>query len=511
MEMAITQLTFASITAVLFILANCAARKRVSARVRYAVGVLLVAAFMLPVKIPLMQISIRTETAENAYFEQTQTESTQAGITAPALPNTAPPENVPPAPRTENLIFAIYAAGAILSLFCIFWCYCRAAKALQRCGRAPSERENRIFLEACRKQGLSRVPRLLVCPQNAIGSSLMFGFRRQTVLIAENMGEEELALILGHELTHCKRKDPLFKAVLALLGALYWFNPIIHLFIRTMINLCEESCDEKFLSGSSYESKIQYCRLLITTAAAKKQTKIFFTSFKGGSKTMKRRLENILNKKSKVVAAVLVLSVLLVTMLTSAIYFTLPPSNVKVAYLDSWDKVKEAITEQAILTSDYDVEYTYHMKNGEINVQGFANGKEFDVTGTLISRNHNGAKLIYEANDANGNYEVLYSAIELAQFKEFEKPAEETRPDITSWNHTPYLFFKNYAESHQDYKNAIILYLNPTGTDDVLVIEIFIKDNFVAEYQKNNTVIYNPDAIGKHLLWFSLWYQENSK
>ena len=226
---------------------------------------------------------------------------------------------------------------------------------------------------------------------------------------------------------------------------------------------------------------------------------------------MKRRLENILNKKSKIVAAVLVVSVLLVTMLTSAIYFTLPPNNVKVAYLDEWDKVKESITEQYILTSDYDVEYTYSMENGEINVKGFANGKEFDVTGTLVSRNHNGAKLIYNAADANGNYEVLYSAIELAQFTEFEMPAEEARPGVTSWNHKPYLFFKNFAESNPDYENVIILYLNPNGTDDVLAIEIFIKDNFVTEYQENNTVIYNPEAIGKHLLWFSLWYQENGK
>ena len=179
------------------------------------------------------------------------------------------------------------------------------------------------------------------------------------------------------------------------------------------------------------------------------------------------------------------------------------------AYFDRWDKIQGAVTEEDILKEDYEVEYTYSMKNGEVNVKGIANGKEFDVTGTILTRNHNGAKLIYESNDTKGNYKILYSAIELAQFTEFEMPKDEPRPEVTSWNHTPYLFFADFSEKNSKYKNAIVLYLNPNETDDVLAIEIFIEDNFTSEYQKNNTVNYNADIADKHLLWFSYWYQSH--
>ncbi|MBQ8861442.1 MAG: M56 family metallopeptidase, partial [Clostridia bacterium] len=504
MEMAITQLIFASITAVLFILANCAARKRVSACVRYAVCVVLVAVFMLPVRFPLMRINIQAETAETAYFEQTPAGSTQAGIETPALPNAVPPENSPYVPYAENLIVAIYVSGVIISLFCIFFRYCRAAKALQRCGRAPTEQEKRLLLEICAEQGVSRAPRMLVCPQNAIGSSLMFGFRRQTVLISDNMEEGALRLILGHEITHCKRKDSVFKAFLALLGSLYWFNPIIHLFIRTMNSLCEESCDEKFLSGSSYERKLQYCRLLIGTAAAKSKNKTIFTTFKGGSKTMKRRLENILNKKSKIVAAVLVVSVLLVTMLTSAIYFTLPPNNVKVAYLDEWDKVWSSLGENDTVKSDYDVEYQYSVNSDEITVTGIVNGKSFDVTGKLVSRNHNGAKLFYDFSpDKKGNYNVKHLSVQLAQHTEIEAPADHN-PEHGSWNHSLKAFFSDFAKNNPKYKNMLALYLNPIGTDDILVIEIFLEEDFLTAYSAQNEVPYTEEG-SKHLNWFVYW------
>ena len=514
MATAISQLAFASACALLFMFANLALGKRTSARVRLCAGWVLAVLFLLPVKLPFWRFTIEADVHSTANTPPTQPPmGTGAGIETPVLPNLpseAPSGTVCPAPDITAILAFIYIAGVLIALLYTFWCYCRATKRLIRCGSAPSERENAIFLQLCEKQKLARAPKLLVCPQNAIGSSLMFGFTKQTVLIADNLSEEDFTLILGHELTHCKHKDSLFKALLALLGAFYWFNPIIHRFIRTMNEICEEACDEKFLRGSSDESKMQYCRLLISIAARKSRNKIFLTSFKGGKKAMKRRLQNILNTKSKVITAILVLSVLLVTMLTSAIYFTLPPNNVKVAYFDRWDKIQGAVTEEDILKEDYEVEYTYSMKNGEVNVKGIANGKEFDVTGTLVSHNHNGAKLLYEGQDKKGNYELKHLSIQLAQYTVIEKPESE-KDSVGKWDHNPISFFEDFGEKNPKYKNVILLYLNPVDTDDILAIEIFIEDNFVNDYSAKNELPYDELKTKLSLNWFISWYSQNNK
>lgn len=512
MATAISQLAFASACALLFMFANLALGKRTSARVRLCAGWVLAVLFLLPVKLPFWRFTIEADVHGTANTPPTQPPmGTGAGIETPVLPNLpseAPSGTVCPAPDITAILAFIYIAGVLIALLYTFWCYCRATKRLIRCGSAPSERENAIFLQLCEKQKLARAPKLLVCPQNAIGSSLMFGFTKQTVLIADNLSEEDFTLILGHELTHCKHKDSLFKALLALLGAFYWFNPIIHLFIRTMNEICEEACDEKFLCGSSDESKMQYCRLLISIAARKNRNKIFLTSFKGGKKAMKRRLQNILNTKSKVITAILVLSVLLVTMLTSAIYFTLPQNNVKVAYLDSWDKVWSSLHDKDTVKNDFTVEYEYSLDSDIINVTGAVNGKAFEVSGKLAYANHNGAKLFYDfTEDQKGNYNVKHLSIQLAQYTKIDGE-KFGAPEGYNWDHSLKAFFETYAKENPKYKNMLALYLNPVDTDDIVVIEVFIEEDFLTQYSEKHDVIIQKD-YNAHLNWFVYWYAEN--
>ena len=519
MSYALTQAIWVSISSLFFVTVHLAFGRKTAARPLYILGLILAISFILPVKLPLLRMEIPESTALEAVFSAESaelpalpdntangTDTIYPGVSAPQVPTANEKESVFP---TETVVLAIYLAGVFATLFCTFYRYCRAVKTLQRCGRAPTEREKRIFTELCRKQGVSRMPRLLVCPESAIGSSVMFGFIKQTVLIADGLKEEDLALILGHELTHCKRKDPIMKAFLAFLGAIYWFNPAVFLFNRTMHRLCEESCDETLLRGSSQESKIQYCRLLVAAASARNaENKAIMTSFKGGKKTMKKRLENILNTKSKVVTAVVIVSLLLVTMLTSAIYFTLPADNVKVAYLDSWDKVWSSLDDKDTVTSDFTIEYEYSLDSDIITVTGAVNGKAFEVAGKLAYANHNGAKLFYDFTaDQKGNYNVKHLSLQLAQYTEIDGE-KFGAPEGYNWDHALKAFFETYAKENPNYKNMLALYLNPVDTDDIVVIEIFIEEDFVTKYSETHDVSiqteYNP-----HLNWFVYWYAEN--
>ena len=336
MSYALTQAIWVSISSLFFVTVHLVFGRKIAARPLYILGLILAISFILPVKLPLLRMEIPESTALEAVFSAESvelpalpdntangTDTIYPGVSAPQVPTANEKESVFP---TETVVLAIYLAGVFATLFCTFYRYCRAVKTLQRCGRAPTEREKRIFTELCRKQGVSRMPRLLVCPESAIGSSVMFGFIKQTVLIADGLKEEDLALILGHELTHCKRKDPIMKAFLAFLGAIYWFNPAVFLFNRTMHRLCEESCDETLLRGSSQESKIQYCRLLVAAASARNaKNKALMTSFKGGKIQMKRRLNNILTEKSKKLTALIICATLALVMVSSVVYAVVVP------------------------------------------------------------------------------------------------------------------------------------------------------------------------------------------
>ena len=339
MHTVITHIALASAAALVFLLANSALQSKICAVGRYFIGWLLVIGFILPIKIPLFRVEI-PESALTALGYEAETDvplSPPYVFDIPADEEQAVPaerEQMPQASApngnervfpAEAVIFALYIIGFFLALSCTLFRYCRAAKVLQRCGRAPKEEEASEYSKLCKKLCVKKAPRLLVCPYYAVGSSLTFGFCQKTIVISDKITKEDAACILGHELTHCKRKDNFAKAFLALLFSLYWFNPIMHVFIRAMGNLLEQACDEEFLSGGDLEERKRYCRLLVTTASVNKS--FIFNTFKGGKVQMKKRLDNILTQKSKKLTAFAIATVLALTLISSVVYAAVVPAS----------------------------------------------------------------------------------------------------------------------------------------------------------------------------------------
>ena len=340
MNIALVQLVSATLAAALFLLANLAFEKKVAARGRYLLGAILAISFLLPVRIPLFRVEIPESKLAQAGTEGEALAGTLFFPEASEKPGftvgegaQSEPQQKPAGQSTSKIsqgiwaaVWAVYALGASITLFCTVYRYCRVVNSLRRCGRAPSERESEIFLKLCKKHGFRKSPALLVCPGYVLGSSVAYGFFRSKIAIADKFREEDAALILEHELTHCKRKDAFFKAVLALLSSLYWFNPIMHLFIREMEEICEQSCDETLLKNGGIDEKKRYCRLLIETACIKKaENKMMFSAFKGGKVKMKKRLNNIITEKNKKVTALVVCIALSLVAISSAVYAVVVP------------------------------------------------------------------------------------------------------------------------------------------------------------------------------------------
>jgi beta-lactamase regulating signal transducer with metallopeptidase domain len=281
MYTALAHLFRATFLAVLFIISNRATRGKANPCLKTFLGCLLAVLFLVPLNIPIMQVELPANT-ENSFIAEKE----QGTEVSPAPPDEITPGGEQPgaANASKNFlsakaaVWAVYTLGAGITLFCTVYRYRKEVKSLLRCGRAPSAGENEIYLRLCQKHGLRKAPVLLVCPPFVIGSSLTFGIFRPTVIISEKFPPKDYALILEHELTHCKRRDSLKKALLALVSVFYWFNPIMHAFVCEMNGLCEEACDETLLKNSGEEQREAYCLLLIQTALSKSAEKKFIFS-----------------------------------------------------------------------------------------------------------------------------------------------------------------------------------------------------------------------------------------
>lgn len=356
------QILTTTILALLFILINQASKNKITAHGRYIAGMILAIGFLIPFRLPLIPIDIHGQIPET--IEQTSPPPSHYEPTSPTLsdlpsapiiitpppiiqPSTNlpaiespskttsitipqhPPEPIPhPEPiRWENLLLAIYFIGAFLTLLVTLLRYYKIASHLKRCGRTPTKEEYEIFINVYHKTGLKQTPNFLICEQGSFDSPIMFGIFKKNIIIPAHMSSQALPLVLGHELTHCKRNDTVFKLMLAVLGSAYWFHPLIHIFIKNMNELCEQACDEQLLLEATEEEKQQYCRLLILTAMQKnKINTIPLTTFKGGKLEMKRRLSNILTAKKRS-GTVILLTIVVISLIFSACTYLKTPSE----------------------------------------------------------------------------------------------------------------------------------------------------------------------------------------
>ena len=86
------------------------------------------------------------------------------------------------------------------------------------------------------------------------------GFFRPTVLLPtwclEELDNEELLIVLLHEIVHAKRKDLWLGVLVKSIRNIHWFNPLLWCLERQMIQLREVTCDERVIRQLSVSSSV---------------------------------------------------------------------------------------------------------------------------------------------------------------------------------------------------------------------------------------------------------------
>ncbi len=108
-------------------------------------------------------------------------------------------------------------------------------------------RASRALAALSRRASLAPVPRLTESDNLGSAVALGAGTGREIcvpVRALHELDEEELRALLGHEVAHHLRGDPIRLAILNVLQAVFFFQPLIRLAAREIRSAAEELCDD---------------------------------------------------------------------------------------------------------------------------------------------------------------------------------------------------------------------------------------------------------------------------
>lgn len=228
-----------------------------------------------------------------------ETEPIESQIVSPQLPEES-------APALRPSLFSIWLLGVVLFLVYHLIQYARTIRYLRR-GRArisdPEilDQYAGIFSAYQKRYRKPDMERPALYYHSGLPSSLCAGLLRPAVYIdSQDRGREETKWILSHELVHVLRGDLPCKIGMLLMQTLHWFNPFVHLYVRKMDQIMEMGCDEEVVRELSEEEKKSYCMAILNSIREgnRKRTRMT-TAFMENKKTLKNRLEHIIEMKPK--------------------------------------------------------------------------------------------------------------------------------------------------------------------------------------------------------------------
>ena len=178
---------------------------------------------------------------------------------------------------------------------------------------APSE-ITALYKSMCIEMGIKRAPALYMIDTNA--PPHLCGVIKPRIYIGNMpLEEREARYILAHELTHYLRGDILSKGLLSFTLSLFWWNPVVWLFVKYTHKVIEISCDESVLFSLEAEDRCEYggtvLRVLKESRRAKSSVGVGLSFGKHASLERFREIVGF-SRKKKGSVAICVISALLV-------------------------------------------------------------------------------------------------------------------------------------------------------------------------------------------------------
>jgi len=228
------------------------AMRRSSASARYFVWAgALAAILVLPVLslvLPRWEFAVKALPAGAAASQAPVSESVP--VTAEASRVEAPPsERALPWPA------AIWLAGAMIGLARLAAGHLRLWVSLGRAVEVSGPEWLALVDEIAAQSGLGRAVRVRRSPETDV--PLTCGVFAPTIVLpggSEEWNAERRRVVLLHELTHARRKDPAVYLMARVAAAVYWFHPLAWLALARFRREQERSCDDAVVRAGAGQS-----------------------------------------------------------------------------------------------------------------------------------------------------------------------------------------------------------------------------------------------------------------
>ena len=147
------------------------------------------------------------------------------------------------------------------------WTNWRFSRAVRRAPICEDQRLLGLWQSSCQKAAVRRaIPIMLF---DRVRQPAIMGLFRPTLLLppdVTSLGDEQLQMIMLHELAHIRRWDVAINWGLVFVRAIHWWNPVYWLAAARFCNLREQACDAFVIGRLAGQSSSEYGNLLLTLA-----------------------------------------------------------------------------------------------------------------------------------------------------------------------------------------------------------------------------------------------------
>lgn len=342
-----TSLIMSVIMLGLFLLSSLSPGQKLNAQTRYAMWVILLVGLVVPFRpllgdglirldSPMYEISSLPDGGERISETDTNVNEKKESLsphTRPSSEEGAEEISVPIRRRLSipGLLFAVWAGGALILFAKHILEYREFQRIIKRWGKSvsdPQVLETFEWLKA--KMGLEdKKIGLIRC--GTISTPMLTGLFKPMVLLPEKpIADDEMELILEHELTHYKHKDLLINLIGIIALCLHWFNPFIYLCLPVIYGDGESYCDESVLKNKDVEYRRFYGEVIISMIETSPRKPVALsTCFYAKKINLKRRLLHIMEsgKKRKSLSISSVALIFALTIVSGSVIVFAAPST----------------------------------------------------------------------------------------------------------------------------------------------------------------------------------------
>ncbi|MGN0435981.1 MAG: M56 family metallopeptidase [Wujia sp.] len=250
----------------------------------------------------------------------------------------------------------------ILLLFVVLYQAFHIVKLVIRCGRRlPEDKRLYDILETVKTRlGIRR--KIRIRQGMLIDSPFIVGMLRPCIYLPpEELTDEELDIVLQHELYHYKQRDTIWKPLMLAICTIYYFNPISWMMFVLFRAFSEISCDYRCCCNEM-SNKTYFSAILGIAEKVTRRTTFFLPNWFDGKAELKWRIRFMKKyfgvKSSKLAVAM----VALITVAAGSITVSAAEKKIENIY-NSWDveTSEEICIGEAVAETDGD-ELVLHME-----------------------------------------------------------------------------------------------------------------------------------------------------